>query len=93
MNFSPAGSSVGVTDIEQNTVQFGELRGAHPDAGERQRPAPSSRSPSISGGVALSYNVPGITSWPQARRSHAGGIFLGKITTGMTAPSPPSTPS
>ncbi len=79
VNFSPAGSSVGVTDIEQNTVQFGDS--------EVPIPTPASGSggtilqiPVDLGGVALSYNVPGITSGLKLDGPTLAGIFLGKIT-------------
>lgn len=79
VNFSPAGSSVGVTDIEQNTVQFGDS--------EVPIPAPASGSsgpilqiPVDLGGVALSYNLPGITSGLKLDGPTLAGIFLGKIT-------------
>jgi phosphate transport system substrate-binding protein len=79
VNFSPAGSSVGVTDIEQNTVQFGDS--------EVPIPAPASGSsgpilqiPVDLGGVALSYNLPTIKSGLKLDGPTLAGIFLGKIT-------------
>jgi len=79
VNYSPAGSSVGVTDIEQNTVQFGDS--------EVPIPAPASGSsgailqiPVDLGGVALSYNLPGIKSGLKLDGPTLAGIFLGKIT-------------
>jgi phosphate transport system substrate-binding protein len=79
VNYSPAGSSVGVTDIEQNTVQFGDS--------EVPIPAPASGNegsilqiPVDLGGVALSYNVPGVKSGLKLDGSTLAGIFLGKIT-------------
>jgi phosphate transport system substrate-binding protein len=79
VNYSPAGSSVGVTDIEQNTVQFGDS--------EIPIPAPASGSggnilqiPVDLGGVALSYNIPGIKTGLKLDGPTLAGIFLGKIT-------------
>jgi phosphate transport system substrate-binding protein len=79
VNYSPAGSSVGVTDIEQNTVQFGDS--------EVPIPAPASGSggnilqiPVDLGGVALSYNVPGLKTGLKLDGPTLAGIFLGKIT-------------
>jgi phosphate transport system substrate-binding protein len=79
VNYSPAGSSVGVTDIEQNTVQFGDS--------EVPIPVPASGSggnilqiPVDLGGVALSYNVPGLKTGLKLDGPTLAGIFLGKIT-------------
>jgi phosphate transport system substrate-binding protein len=79
VNYSPAGSSVGVTDIEQNTVQFGDS--------EVPIPAPASGSggsilqiPVDLGGVALSYNVPDLKTGLKLDGPTLAGIFLGKIT-------------
>jgi phosphate transport system substrate-binding protein len=79
VNYSPAGSSVGVTDIQQNTVQFGDS--------EVPIPAPATGSggailqiPVDLGGVALSYNVPGVKSGLKLDGPTLAGIFLGKIT-------------
>jgi phosphate transport system substrate-binding protein len=79
VNYSPSGSSVGVTDIEQNTVQFGDS--------EVPIPAPATGSggailqiPVDLGGVALSYNVPGLKTGLKLDGPTLAGIFLGKIT-------------
>jgi phosphate transport system substrate-binding protein len=79
VNYSPAGSSVGVTDIEQNTVQFGDS--------EVPIPAPANGTagailqlPVDLGGVALSYNLPGVSSGLKLDGPTLAGIFLGKIT-------------
>jgi len=78
VNYSPAGSSVGVTDIEQGTVQFGDS--------EVPIPAPATGTngailqlPVDLGGVALSYNLPGVTAIKLDGPTLAG-IFLGTIT-------------
>ncbi len=79
VNYTPAGSSVGVTDIEQNTVQFGDS--------EVPIPVPASGSagsilqiPVDLGGVALSYNLPGVSTGLKLDGPTLAGIFLGKIT-------------
>jgi phosphate transport system substrate-binding protein len=80
VNYSPAGSSVGVTDIEQNTVNFGDS--------EIPIPAPASGTagsilqvPMDLGGVALSYNLPGVSGGLKLDGPTLAGIYLGKITT------------
>jgi len=80
VNYSPAGSSVGVTDIEQNTVNFGDS--------EIPIPTPASGTlgnilqvPVDLGGVALSYNVPGVSGGLKLDGPTLAGIFLGTIKT------------
>jgi phosphate transport system substrate-binding protein len=79
VNYSPAGSSVGVTDIEQNTVNFGDS--------EIPIKAPATgvagnilQVPVDLGGVALSYNLPGVSGGLKLDGPTLAGIFLGKIT-------------
>lgn len=80
VNFNPAGSSVGVSDIQQATVQFGDS--------EIPIPAPASGTggtilqfPVDLGGVALSYNVPGVGAGLKLDGPTLAGIFLGTIKT------------
>jgi phosphate transport system substrate-binding protein len=80
VNYSPAGSSVGVTDIQQNTVNFGDS--------EIPIPTPATGTggailqvPVDLGGVALSYNLPGAAAGLKLNGSVLAGIYLGKITT------------
>lgn len=79
VNYSPVGSSVGVTDIQQGTVQFGQS--------EIPIPTPANGSggailqvPVDLGGVALSYNVPGINTGLHLDGPTVAGIYLGNIT-------------
>jgi phosphate transport system substrate-binding protein len=61
VTYSPAGSSVGITDIEQNTVNFGdsEVPMAATDLAQ-ETAGPILQIPVDLGGVAISYNIPGI---------------------------------
>ncbi len=79
VNYSPAGSSVGVTDIQQNTVQFGdsEIPIKTPAAGTG---GTILQIPVDLGGVALSYNLSGVSSGLKLDGPTLAGIFLGKIT-------------
>ena len=79
INYSPAGSSVGVTDIEQNTVQFGdsEIPIASPATGSQ---GAILQIPVDLGGVALSYNIPGVNGGLKLDGPTLAGIFLGSIT-------------
>ncbi|HEX6393766.1 MAG TPA: phosphate ABC transporter substrate-binding protein PstS [Acidimicrobiales bacterium] len=79
VNYSPVGSSVGVSDIQQGTVQFGQS--------EIPIPTPASGSggailqvPVDLGGVALSYNVPGINGGLHLDGPTLANIYLGNIT-------------
>ena len=78
VNYSPAGSSVGVTDIEQGTVNFGDS--------EIPIPSPATGTsgnilqvPVDLGGVALSYNLPGVSGGLKLDGPTLAGIFLGTI--------------
>ena len=80
VNYSPAGSSVGVTDIEQNTVNFGdsEIPIKTPATGTA---GAILQIPVDLGGVALSYNLPGVSGGVKLDGSTLAGIFLGTIKT------------
>jgi len=80
VNYSPAGSSVGITDIQQNTVNFGqtEVPVASPASGTG---GTILQVPVDLGGVALSYNIPGVSKGLKLDGPTLAQIFLGKITT------------
>ena len=80
VNYSPTGSSVGITDIEQGTVQFGDS--------EIPIPAPAHGTggaivqlPVDLGGVALSYNVPGVGGGIKLDGPTLAAIYLGTVPT------------
>ena len=79
VNYSPAGSSVGVTDIEQNTVNFGdsEIPIKTPATGTGGAIV---QVPVDLGGVALSYNLPGVSGGLKLDGPTLAGIYLGTIT-------------
>jgi phosphate transport system substrate-binding protein len=62
INYDPAGSSVGVSDIQQDTVAFGDSE--IPMAAKDLAKAKGTvlQVPVDLGGVAISYNVPGVPS-------------------------------
>jgi phosphate transport system substrate-binding protein len=78
VNYSPAGSSVGVTDIQQNTVNFGdsEIPVKTPATGTAGNIL---QVPVDLGGVALSYNLPGVSGGLKLDGPTLAGIYLGKI--------------
>ena len=79
VNYSPVGSSVGVTNIEQNTVQFGqsEIPIPTPAAG---RAGTILQIPVDLGGVALSYNIPGVATGLNLDGPTLAGIYTGTTT-------------
>jgi phosphate transport system substrate-binding protein len=81
VNYSPAGSSVGITDIEQQTVDFGDTE--IPMSASDQAKAkggPILQIPVDLGGVAVSYNIPGISTGLKLDGPTLAGIFDGSIT-------------
>jgi phosphate transport system substrate-binding protein len=80
VNYSPAGSSVGVSDIEQNTVAFGDSE--IPMAAKDLAKAKGTvlQLPVDLGGIAISYNVPGAPKGLRLDGSTLAAIFEGVIT-------------
>jgi phosphate transport system substrate-binding protein len=81
INYSPAGSSVGVTDIQQATVNFGDSE--IPMTSSQLAAATGGtilQIPVDLGGVAISYNVPGVTKSLDLDGPTLAGIFDGSIT-------------
>jgi phosphate transport system substrate-binding protein len=79
VDYSPVGSSVGITDIQQNTVQFGQS--------EIPMPSPATGTagtilqvPVDLGGVAVSYNIPGAGTGLKLDGPTLAGIYTGAIT-------------
>jgi phosphate transport system substrate-binding protein len=81
VNYSPAGSSVGVTDIQQATVNFGDseipLTSAQLAAATE---GTILQIPVDLGGVAISYNAPGVPTNLKLNGATLAGIFDGSIT-------------
>jgi phosphate transport system substrate-binding protein len=80
VDYSPAGSSVGISDIQQNTVAFGDSE--IPMAAKDLTKAKGTvlQVPVDLGGVAISYNVPGAPANLKLAPSTLAGIFDGTIT-------------
>jgi phosphate transport system substrate-binding protein len=79
VNYSPTGSSVGVSDIEQNTVEFGdsEIPAKTPADGSGGNIL---QIPVDLGGVAVSYNLPGVRAGLRLDGPTLAGIYVGKVT-------------
>jgi phosphate transport system substrate-binding protein len=83
INYSPAGSSVGVKDIEAGTVNFGdsEIPMASSDLQTAQKSVGNVlQFPVDLGGVAISYNVPGAPQGLKLNGQVLAGIFDGSVT-------------
>lgn len=80
ITYSPAGSSVGITDIEQGTVDFGdsEIPMSSKDLAKATRSV--LQVPVDLGGVAISYDIPGVPSGLKLDGPTLAGIFNGTIT-------------
>jgi phosphate transport system substrate-binding protein len=81
VNYSPAGSSVGVSDIQQGTVNFGDSE--IPMTSSQLAAATGGtvlQIPVDLGGVAISYNVPGAPHNLKLDGPTLAGIFDGSIT-------------
>ena len=81
VNYSPAGSSVGIKDIQENTVDFGDSE--IPMSASAQAAAKGGavlQVPVELGGVAISYNVPGLGSGLHLDGPTLAAIFDGTIT-------------
>jgi phosphate transport system substrate-binding protein len=81
VSYSPAGSSVGISDIEQGTVDFGDTE-IPMTASDLAKATGGTvlQIPVDLGGVAISYNVPGAPKNLKLNGPTLAGIFDGSIT-------------
>ena len=80
ITYSPAGSSVGISDIEQGTVDFGDTEIPMASKDLAKTTAHRRASASDLGGVAISYNIPGVASGLKLDGPTLAAIFAGTIT-------------
>ena len=81
VNYSPAGSSVGIKDIQENTVDFGDSEIPMSSAAQAEATGGTVlQVPVELGGVALSYNVPGAPKGLHLDGPTLASIFDGAIT-------------
>jgi len=79
VNYSPAGSSVGISDIQQGIVDFGDTEIPMAASDLAKAKGPVLQIPVDLGGVAISFNIAGVTSLKLDGPTLAG-IFDGTIT-------------
>jgi phosphate transport system substrate-binding protein len=60
VNYDPAGSSVGISDIQQDTVNFGDSEIPMQAKDLALAKGPVLQVPVDLGGIAISYNIPGV---------------------------------
>jgi phosphate transport system substrate-binding protein len=80
VNYSPAGSSVGVKDIQAGTVDFGDSEIPMSAADLAKAQGPILQVPVDLGGVAISYNLPGGPKDLKLDGPTLADIFAGTIT-------------
>ena len=81
VNYSPAGSSVGIKDIQENTVDFGDSEiPMSPSALAAAKGGAVLQVPVELGGVAISYNLPGVGGGLRLDGPTLAAIFDGTIT-------------
>jgi phosphate transport system substrate-binding protein len=79
INYSPAGSSVGITDIQQQTVDFGDSEIPMTTTDLAKAKGPILQIPVDLGGVAVSFNIPGSPKTIKLDGSTLAAIFDGSI--------------
>ena len=80
INYNPAGSSVGITRIEQQTVDFGDSEIPMSAKDLAKAKGPVLQVPVDLGGVAISYNIPGAPKDLKLDGPTLASIFDGNIT-------------
>jgi phosphate transport system substrate-binding protein len=81
INYDPAGSSVGVTDIQEQTVDFGDSEiPMSASALAKAKGGTVLQVPVDLGGVAISYNVPGAPKNLRMDGAVLADIFDGTVT-------------
>ena len=80
VNYAPSGSAVGISDIEQGTVDFGQTEIPMGATDLAKAKGPILQVPVDLGGVAVSYHVSGVSGGLHLDGPTLASIFLGKIT-------------
>jgi phosphate transport system substrate-binding protein len=80
VNYSPAGSSVGIKDIQQGTVDFGDSEIPMSASDLASAPGPVLQIPVDLGGVAISYNLPGGPKGLKFDGPTLAAVFAGSVT-------------
>ena len=79
INYQPVGSSAGVKQLTEGTVDFGASDVPMTDAQLGAVKVKTLHFPTVLGAVVLTYNVPGMTNDLKLSGSTLGDIFLGDV--------------
>jgi len=79
VNYQAIGSGGGIRAITDRTVDFGASDGIMTEAQEAAAPG-ILHIPTVSGSVAITYNVPGLEGGLKLTPEALAGIFLGQVT-------------
>ncbi|MDR0318586.1 MAG: phosphate ABC transporter substrate-binding protein PstS, partial [Nitrososphaerota archaeon] len=79
VNYQPSGSGAGITALTDKTVDFAGSD-APLSASEREKAPNTLHIPETIGSIAITYNIPGVSSGLKLTGSVIADIFEGKIT-------------
>jgi len=79
VNYQAIGSGAGIQQIQAGTVDFGASDS--PLSSKDQQASNLIMIPSVAGGIAIVYNIPGVGKGLKLSREVIADIFLGKIKT------------
>jgi phosphate transport system substrate-binding protein len=80
INYQPIGSGGGIEQVKQRTVDFGASDAPLTDDQLKDMGRPVLLIPTVAGAIAMSYNIPGITTGLKLTRQNIALIYLGTIT-------------
>ena len=80
VNYQAIGSGAGIQQLIQKTVDFGASDAPMTDEQLKSAPSEILHIPTVLGAVAITYNLPGITTNLKFTPDVIAGIFLGNIT-------------
>lgn len=81
VNYQAIGSGGGIDAITKQTADFGASDAPLQTDALSALPADAVQIPTVLGGIAIAYNLPGLTAPLNLDGATAADIFLGKITT------------
>jgi phosphate transport system substrate-binding protein len=81
VNYQAIGSGGGIDAITKQTADFGASDAPLQTDALAALPAETVQIPTVLGGIAIAYNLPGLTAPLNLDGATAADIFLGKITT------------
>jgi len=80
VNYQSVGSGAGIQQLIQKTVDFGASDAPMTDEQLKSAPGEILHIPTVMGAVAITYNLPGVSTGLKFSPDVIAGIFLGNIT-------------